>query len=119
MVQPEQQRTTGQQSPEAFQNGDGILRLEIPQRAAREKTDASRSLQAGMMRQGVQSAVIAADAKHRGVPVPLRQRAEGVLQSRPADVQGDEGRGAQRRQQWIHLAGVADPEFHHHALTHG
>ena len=70
-----------------------------------------------MVRQGVQSAVVAADSKHRGVVVPLSQGAERVLQSRPTDVQGQEGRRPQRLQQWIHLAGVADPEFHHHALT--
>ena len=117
MVQPEQQRATVQQSAELIQNGDGILRAEVPQRAAWEKTDASFTPQTVMVRQGIQSAVIAADAKHQGVLVPLSQRAERGLQSCAADVQGHEGSRAQRMQQRIHLAGGADSELHYHSLA--
>ena len=66
-----------------------------------------------MLRQLLQAGVVTADAHHGGVGVPGREAGEGLLQGAEADVQGGEDTAAQSCEQRIHLAGVADAEFHH------
>ena len=72
-----------------------------------------------MLRQRVQLAVVAADAQHRGPGMFMTQAAQGIPQGVAADVESYEQIAVQGLQQWRHLAGIADAEFHQYAFPDG
>ena len=72
-----------------------------------------------MKRKVRQLAVIAADAQHRGLRMRLAQTFKGIAQRAAADVESHEQIAAESLQQRRNLAGIPDPEFHHHPGSQG
>ena len=118
LIQAQQQRSAREQMTETLQEYNGFVRAEVAQRTPWEKADAALLIQQWMGRQIIEHAVVAADAEHRRGWMARRQSTQRFGQCAAADIQRHKGRGAERSEQGIHLACIADAEFEHHSITH-